>query len=68
MPRLAHSVENVPHSRIRELGEIALGMAAVTVAEVLEQKLTAGNACGRHIYMDRRGRRLRGLAQLLGLS
>jgi aspartate aminotransferase len=29
MPRLANSVENVPHSRIRELAEIALSMDAV---------------------------------------
>jgi hypothetical protein len=26
MPRLARSVENVPHSRIRELAEIAMSM------------------------------------------
>ena len=29
MPRVASSVENVPYSRIRELGEIALGMDGV---------------------------------------
>jgi len=29
MPRLASSVENVPHSRIRELAEIAMGMEGV---------------------------------------
>src|ERR1700722_9588489 len=29
MPRVASSVENVPSSRIRELGEIALGMKGV---------------------------------------
>src|SRR5882762_7537533 len=29
MPALAHSVENVPHSRIRELAEIAMGMDGV---------------------------------------
>jgi aspartate/methionine/tyrosine aminotransferase len=29
MPRLAASVENVPHSRIRELAEIAMGMDGV---------------------------------------
>jgi aspartate/methionine/tyrosine aminotransferase len=29
MPRLAGSVENVPHSRIRELAEIAMGMDGV---------------------------------------
>jgi hypothetical protein len=29
MPRLAASVENVPHSRIRELAEIAMGMEGV---------------------------------------
>jgi aspartate aminotransferase len=29
MPRIASSVENVPHSRIRELAEIAMGMEGV---------------------------------------
>jgi len=29
MPRLAHSVEHVPHSRIRELAEIAMSMEGV---------------------------------------
>src|SRR6201993_68149 len=29
MPRLATSAENVPHSRIRELAEIAMGMDGV---------------------------------------
>ena len=29
MPRLARSVENVPHSRIRELAEIAMSMDGV---------------------------------------
>src|SRR3954471_18140363 len=29
MPQLASSVENVPHSRIRELAEIAMGMDGV---------------------------------------
>ena len=29
MPRLAHSVENVPHSRIRELAEMAMPMQGV---------------------------------------
>src|SRR3954471_3713732 len=29
MPRVAESVENVPHSRIRELAEIAMGMEGV---------------------------------------
>src|ERR1700724_3441407 len=29
MPHLATSVENVPHSRIRELAEIAMGMEGV---------------------------------------
>ena len=29
MPQLAASVENVPHSRIRELAEIAMGMDGV---------------------------------------
>ena len=29
MPRLASSVERVPHSRIRELAEIAMGMDGV---------------------------------------
>src|SRR5436309_9743773 len=29
MPHLASSVENVPHSRIRELAEIAMGMDGV---------------------------------------
>ena len=29
MPRLAHSVERVPHSRIRELAEIAMSMDGV---------------------------------------
>src|SRR5437588_9481949 len=29
MPQLASSVENVPHSRIRELAEVAMGMDGV---------------------------------------
>ena len=29
MPRIASSVENVPHSRIRELAEVALSMDGV---------------------------------------
>src|SRR5712691_3802328 len=29
MPALAHSVENVPHSRIRELAEVAMSMDGV---------------------------------------
>jgi hypothetical protein len=29
MPALAHSVENVPHSRIRELAEVAMSMEGV---------------------------------------
>ena len=29
MPHLASSVENVPHSRIRELAEVAMGMDGV---------------------------------------
>src|SRR4249919_1942986 len=65
MPALAHSVENVPHSRIRELAEVAMSMDGVLrlyfgesnlpTPDYIKQAATRALADGYTFYTENAG-------------